>query len=65
MVEELREQVIQEDELDFEEEETHFAQSILNLKPAQRLLLAVLLFFNVAVCGCLLLVMLGRIMPPF
>ena len=63
MVEDLREQMIQEEELELEEEES--PREFLNLQPRQRLVLALLLFFNVALCGCMGLVMMGRVLPPF
>lgn len=66
MVEDLREQMIQDEEAEFdEEEEEGFAQVFLGLQPWQRLVLAVLLFFNVALCGCMGLVMIGRVLPTF
>jgi len=67
MFEDLREQAIEEGTLDFEEkeEETNVLQSILSLEPWQRLVLAVLLFFNIALCGCMALVMVGRVVLPF
>ena len=67
MVEDLREQMIQAEE---EEEELDvkgkapLTRLFLNLAPWQRLLLAVLLFLNVALCGCMALVMAGRVMFP-
>ena len=42
-----------------------FVQALMGLKPAQRLLLSILLFLNVAMCGCLILIMLGRVELPF
>lgn len=63
MVEDLREQIAQEEELEPEEESRE--RGFLNLQPWQRLILAVLLFFDVALCGCMGLVMIGRILPPF
>lgn len=63
MVEDLREQVIREEELEAEEESLR--RDFLNLKPWQRLVLALLLFFDVALCGCMGLVMMGRVLPPF
>jgi len=63
MVEDLREQMIQEEELELEEQES--PREFLNLQPWQRLVLALLLFFNVALCGCMGLVMMGRVLPPF
>jgi hypothetical protein len=66
MVEDLREQMIQDEETEFEEREDEgFAQVFLGLQPWQRLTLAVLLFFDVALCGCMGLVMIGRVLPTF
>jgi len=65
MVEDLREQIIREEEEERELEEEGLAQEFLNLEPWQRLVLAVLLFFDVAICGCMGLVMIGRVLPPF
>jgi hypothetical protein len=68
MIEDLREQLIQE----AQEHETEEApardepkRKVAGLEPWQRLVVAVLLFLDVAVCGCLGLVMLGRIRMPF
>jgi len=63
MVEDLREQMIQEEELELEEQES--PREFLSLQPWQRLVLAVLLLLNVALCGCMGLVMMGRVLPPF
>lgn len=63
MVEDLREQMIQEEELELEEQEA--PREFLNLRPWQRLVLALLLLLNVALCGCMGLVMMGRVLPPF
>jgi len=65
MVEDLREQMIQDEEAGFEEEDEGAAQVLLGLQPRQRLILAVLLFFDVALCGCMGLVMIGRVLPTF
>ncbi len=66
MFEDLREQVIEEGAFEFEEEEEgNILQSILGLEAWQRLVLAILLFFNVALCGCMALVMVGRVVLPF
>jgi hypothetical protein len=65
MVGDLREQVIQAEETFEAERKAHLAQSFLGLAPRQRLVLAVLLFLNVALCGCMALVMTGRVMLPF
>jgi hypothetical protein len=65
MLEDLREQMIQaEGELEYERRAS-LAQAFTNLEPWQRLVLAVLLFLNVALCGCMALVMAGRVMLPF
>jgi len=67
MLDSLREQMIQaagvEEELELMEGQSPL-QSLLSLKPPQRLLLAVLVFLNVAVCGCLILIMAGRVEIP-
>jgi hypothetical protein len=65
MVEELREQMIHDEELELEEESSGMPQVLLGLEPRQRLILALLLFLDVALCGCMALVMMGRVMPPF
>lgn len=65
MFQDLREQVVQpEDEFEGEEK-AQFVQILLALEPKQRLVLAVLLFLNVALCGCMALVMAGRVVLPF
>jgi hypothetical protein len=65
MVEGLREQFIQaEEEFAAEERESPLPSFILDLRPWQRLVLAVLLFLNVALCGCMGLVMAGRVVLP-
>lgn len=65
LLEDLREQMILEDDVFEAEQRTSSIQSITGLQPAQRLLLAVLLFMNVAVCGCMILIMAGRVELPF
>jgi len=40
-------------------------QALGSLSPQQRFLLALMLFFNVAVLGCLFLVVMDRIALPF
>jgi hypothetical protein len=67
MIEDLREQAIQADDVYEQEEKGRFAQFqfLLDLKPQQRLVLAILLFLNTALCGCMVLVMMGRVMPSF
>ncbi|MBL7063901.1 MAG: hypothetical protein ISS49_06775 [Anaerolineae bacterium] len=65
MVEELREQMIQEEKELEDEEQARSARSLLGLEPWQRLVLAILLFLNVALCGCMALVMTGRVALPF
>lgn len=63
MVEDLREQVILEEELETESGDRY--AGLLNLEPWQRLILTLLLFFDVALCGCMALIMMGRVLPPF
>jgi hypothetical protein len=65
MVEELREQMIQDEELGLEEERKGSPLTLFSLGPRQRLILALLVFFDVALCGCMALVMMGRVWPPF
>jgi hypothetical protein len=65
VMEDLREQMIEAEEAFEYEERPALAQFFLNLAPWQRLVLAVLLFLNVALCGCMALVMAGRVMLPF
>jgi hypothetical protein len=67
MVEELREQLIREEELRLAEEEEAkgLLHVLLDLGPRKRLILASLLLFDVALCGCMALVMMGRVVPPF
>ncbi len=68
VLEDLREQIIQADE----ELEAHPKQTpleavkttIQNFPSWQRLVLSVLLFLDVAVCGCMLLTMLGKVVFP-
>jgi hypothetical protein len=65
MVGDLREQVIQAEDAFEAERKARLAESFLGLEPWQRLVLAVLLFLNVAMCGCMALVMTGRVVLPF
>jgi hypothetical protein len=68
MLGDLREQMIlAAEEEEFEEEvrkRSSLTHGIMSLAPAQRLILAMLLFLNVVVCGCMGLVMLGRVSVP-
>jgi len=64
MLEDLREQMIQAGD-DITVARTSWLPPVLrNLEPWQRFLLAVLLFLNVALCGCMGLVMIGRVSFP-
>jgi len=65
MVEDLREQMIQAEEELAPEEKAPIVRFFLDLEPLQRFLLAVLLFLDVALCGCMALVMFGRVGLPF
>lgn len=65
VMEDLREHMIQaEEELEYEER-PRMPLFLPNLRPWQRFILAVLLFMNVALCGCMALIVTGRVMPPF
>lgn len=57
-MEDLREQLAAQPN-----EERPPARRFLNLRPWQMFVLSVLLFLNVALCGGMLLLMLGRVMP--
>ena len=65
LLDDLREQMILEEDVFQDEAKTSSVQSLTSLQPAQRLLLAVLLFMNVAVCACMILIMAGRVELPF
>jgi hypothetical protein len=65
MVEDLREQMLQAEEERGAKEQAPIVRVFMSLAPAQRLLLAVLLFLDVALCGCMALVMFGRVGLPF
>jgi hypothetical protein len=65
VMEDLREHMIQAEEAFEAEQGPPLAQFFLNLEPWQRLILAVLLFLDVALCGCMALVMAGRVALPF
>lgn len=65
LLDDLREQMIlAEDEFE-DEPKASPIQTLMGLKPTQRLLLVVLMFLNVAVCGCMILIMAGRVELPF
>jgi hypothetical protein len=64
VMEDLREHMIQAEVLDLDER-SPLARVFLNLEPWQRLILAVFLFLDVALCGCMALVMAGRVALPF
>jgi len=65
VLEGLREQMVQAEEEFEDEDESPLARAFSGLEPWQRLLLAVLFFLDVALCGCMALVMAGRVMLPF
>jgi len=65
VLEGLREQMAQIDD-EFEYDDRHpLVRTFADLDAWQRFLLALLLFLNVGVCGCLALVMTGRIWPSW
>ncbi|MEA3339768.1 MAG: hypothetical protein U9R15_07365 [Chloroflexota bacterium] len=65
VLEGLREQMVQAEEEFEDEDESPLTRVFSGLEPWQRLLLAVLFFLDVALCGCMALVMAGRVMLPF
>lgn len=65
MLEGLREQMVQQEEEIEPRKKAGLVSAVLNLRPWQRFVLVVLLFLDVAICGCMALVMLGRVMLPF
>jgi len=66
MLEDLREQMIQDEEaFEIEEERRSPVQFLRDMEPWKRLMLAVLIFLDVALCGCMALVMAGRVTFPF
>ena len=67
VLEDLREQMVaQATEKDFgHREKPPLTRVFSGLQPWQRFVLAVLLFLDVALCGCMALVMAGRVALPF
>jgi hypothetical protein len=65
MMESLREQMIQSEGVLEYGPKPSLVQFFRTLAPWKRLILAVLLFLDVALCGCMGLVMAGRVMLPF
>ena len=62
----LREQMsLAEEEFEQVEEGMPLARAFLGLKSWQRFVLAILLFLDVALCGCMALLMAGRVGLPF
>jgi len=64
VMEDLREHMIQAEVLDLDER-SPLVRVFLSIEPWQRLILAVFLFLDVALCGCMALVMAGRVALPF
>ncbi len=67
MVDDLRAHIITADEELGAEEQGPLTRMLesLGFEPWQRLVLAILLFLDVALCGCMALVMAGRVGLPF
>jgi hypothetical protein len=65
LLDDLREQMMMAEDVLEDEQRASSLQVLSALKPTQRLLLAVLLFLNVAICGCMILIMAGRVELPF
>lgn len=61
----LREQLIQASEEYYAQAEKEpFYKAVLDLPPMQRFVLALMLFLNVAICGCVALLVTGRVALP-
>ena len=60
-----RQKMIQAEEALDVEARSPLARLFANFEPWQRLVLAVLLFLNIAVCGCMALVVAGRVVFSF
>jgi hypothetical protein len=65
MLDDLREQIILTEEEVEPTEMPPLVQFFLDLQPWQRLVLAGRLFLDVGMCGCMGLVMTGRVVFPF
>lgn len=65
VLEDLREQMAQAEEDRGYVEKPSLSRAFSGLQPWQRFVLAVLLFLDVALCGCMALVMAGRVGLPF
>jgi len=61
----LREQMTLAEEDFKRDEKSPLAQMFAGLSPGQRFVLAVFFFLDVALCGCMALVMVGRVGLPF
>ncbi len=65
ILEGLREQMAQVEEEFEDEDKPSLTRLFSGLEPWQRFVLAVLVFLDVGLCGCMALVMAGRVMLPF
>ncbi len=66
VLEGLREQIsLAEEEFGQEEEGSPLGRAFAGLRSWQRFVLAILLFLDVALCGCMALLMAGRVGLPF
>jgi hypothetical protein len=68
MVDSLREQFFSEEddlEYDYDVEEEETGPPFLGLEPWQRFVLSIMLFLNVALCGMMGLVMMGKVVFQF
>jgi len=65
ILDDLREQMALAEEEFEQEERASLTRAFSGLRPWQRFVLAVLLFLDVALCGCMALVMAGRVGLPF
>lgn len=63
MLDDLREQAFESQLEESDEEVGGLAGVLLGLAPWQRFVLALFLFLDVALLGCMCLVMMGRVVP--
>ena len=64
-LDDLRDQILQADDGFDEVEQPSRANFLTTLEPWQRLVISLMLFLDVALCGCMALVATGRMRLPF
>jgi hypothetical protein len=65
VLDDLRQRILEADEEFGEVERPSAARFLSTLEPWQRLVLSIMLFLDVALCGCMALVAAGRVRLPF